>query len=43
MPVSRMGWHAYYVRLYNKTLRDTAAQLALVYYLLAVADDEVQP
>jgi hypothetical protein len=37
-----MGWHRYYTRLFNRTMRETAAHMALWYYALMLADDEVR-
>lgn len=28
-PCDRLGWHGFYVKLFNKTGRDTAAQMAM--------------
>ncbi len=39
MPLTRLGWHEFYVRLYNKTGRDSALHLAMWYYLLHLAFD----
>ena len=39
MLVSRIAWHRYYAKLYDKTNRETAEHLACWYYLLAIALD----
>jgi hypothetical protein len=33
-PCSRMDWHRFYVKVFNRTKRDTAAQLAMWYLFL---------
>lgn len=35
----RLGWSNYYAQVFNKTGRETAAQLAMWYYLLHLAFD----
>jgi len=39
-PVTRMGWHTHYARLYNKTGRNSAQHLACWFLLLHLAFDK---
>lgn len=39
-PMSRMGWHAYYVARVNKTGNEEALHLAMWYLLLALAEQD---
>ena len=38
-PVTRMGWHKHYAKIFDKTGRHTAEHLALWYLMLHLAFD----
>ena len=42
-PASRIGWHNYYAKRFNKTKSPQAAQMALWYQLLHLAFDAPEP
>jgi hypothetical protein len=39
---SNMGWHAYYVKRFNKTQHSDAAHLAMFYLACALRDGETE-